>query len=478
MDNNTKLSECLSPAYPYVAGRMPGGPSRPVYSLTMSDGLITGVLGDVKVRRPRLLSPLREHLRDTMWFAPTAGLVGAMVLWAVAAEADEQIVAMLQHDGNYDAVRDLMGIAEDAKEVIKTIGSAMMTFIGVVFSISLVAVQMASGQFSPRVVRLYIRSRITKVTLTVFLATFLFSLMTLTSFDSESDPRLLMSVPLIESLLAMAMVFLSLLLFVAYVNGTLRMMRISFVIDRIARESFRVAVKHPTEGAMDDERLGPATARITHHGRAGVLRDVHIARVVRAARRHGVVLRLLPRIGDFVVPGTPVFTVHGGAAPPPRALRYTVSVGVERSFHQDLGFGLRQLSDIALRALSPAVNDPTTAVQALDRIVQFLASVVGYPLGALRHRDRRGGVRLVQPVPDWTALVDLGFAEIRGLAVGNPQVTRRMMAGLDDLLRLAPEERREPLLRHRELLAQAVERTVPEAADRAFALLPDRQGIG
>ncbi|MEU1146942.1 DUF2254 domain-containing protein [Streptomyces sp. NPDC005863] len=447
----------------------------------MSDGLITETaeaLGGMTARRPRMLSPLREHLRDTMWFAPTAGLVGAMLLWWVSAELDTQIVSSLRDDGDQDAIKDLMGIADDAKAVISTIGSAMMTFIGVVFSISLVAVQMASGQFSPRVVRLYVRSRITKITLTVFMATFLFSLMTLTSFDSEEDPRLLTSVPLIESVLSMLMVLLSLLLFVAYVNGTVRMMRIGFVIDRIARESFRVAVKQPTELPVDTAQLGPETAQVTHQGRAGVLRDVNIARAVRAARRQGVVLRLIPRIGDFVVPGTPVFTVHGGAAPARRSLAYTVSVGVERTFHQDLGFGLRQLSDIALRALSPAVNDPTTAVQALDRIVQFLASIVPYPLGALGHRDRRGALRLVQSVPDWTALVDLGFAEIRGCAVGNPQVTRRMLAGLDDLLSLAPEERREPLLRHRELLVQAVERSVPEAADRVFALLPDRQGIG
>ncbi len=481
MDNNTKVSECLSPAYPPVDRGMRGTRHHRAYSLTMSDGLITGMtgaLGEAKVRRPRLLSPLREHLRDTMWFAPTAGLVGAMLLWWVAAAVDTEIVRTLQDAGEYDSIKDLAGIADDAKTVISTIGSAMMTFIGVVFSISLVAVQMASGQFSPRVVRLYVRSRITKATLTVFMATFLFSLMTLTSFDGEPDPRLLTNVPLIESLLAMAMVFLSLLLFVAYVNGTVRMMRIGFVIDRIARESFRVAVKQPTDLPVDTEQLGPETARITHEGRAGVLRDVNIARAVRAARRQGVVLRLIPRIGDFVVPGTPVYTVHGGAAPSRRLLGHTVFVGVERTYHQDLGFGLRQLSDIALRALSPAVNDPTTAVQSLDRIVQFLASIAPYPLGALGHRDRRGDLRLVQSVPDWTALVDLGFAEIRGCAIGNPQVTRRMLAGLDDLLLLAPEERREPLLRHRELLAQAVERSVPEAADRTFALLPDRQGIG
>ncbi|MEW2526816.1 DUF2254 domain-containing protein [Streptomyces sp. NPDC047071] len=444
----------------------------------MSDGLLTGALGDVRVRRPRVLSPLREHLRDTMWFAPTAGLVGSLLLWWVTSEVDAQWVRFLQDHGEYDAIKDMNQLAEDTKVVISTIGSAMMTFIGVVFSISLVAVQMASGQFSPRVVRLYVRSRITKATLTVFLATFLFSLMTLTSFDSEKDPRLVTNVPLVEGLLALLMVLLSLLLFVAYVNGTLRMMRIGFVIDRIAREAFRVAAKHPAEGQVDDEGLGPETARITHEGQAGVLRDVHIARVVRAARRQGAVLRLLPRTGDFVVPGTPVFAVHGGPPPGRRALRYTVYVGVERTFHQDLGFGLRQLSDIALRALSPAVNDPTTAVQALDRIVQFLAVLAPHPLGALRHRDRRGAVRLIQPVPDWTDLVDLGLTEIRGCAPGNPQVTRRMLAGIDDLLLLAPEDRRTPLLRHRALLEQAVERVVPETADREFALLPDRQGIG
>ncbi|MGA4838635.1 DUF2254 domain-containing protein [Streptomyces sp. G45] len=435
-------------------------------------------MGDVRVRPPRMLSPLREHLRDTMWFAPTAGLVGALLLWWVAVEADATLVSVLRDDGDYDTLQDLMRVSEDAKAVISTIGSAMMTFIGVVFSISLVAVQMASGQFSPRVVRLYVRSRITKVTLAGFLATFLFSLMTLTSFDSEEDPRLVSNVPLVESVLAVLMVLLSLFLFVAYVNGTLRMMRVGFVIDRIAREAFRVAVKQPTEEEAAGEALGPETGRIAYQGRAGVLRDVNIARAVRVARRQGVVLRLLPRTGDFVVPGTPLFTVHGGPPPGRRALRYTVSVGVERTFHQDLGFGLRQLSDIALRALSPAVNDPTTAVQALDRIVQFLASVARHPLGTLRHRDRRGAVRLVQPVPGWPDLVDLGLAEIRALAPGNPQVTRRMLAGIDDLLLLVPEDRKAPLVRHRALLEQAVERQVPEAADRAFALLPDRQGIG
>lgn len=443
----------------------------------MGDWMATG--GPRARRRPRALSPLREHLRDTFWFAPTAAMVLVLVVWALAAELDTEIVEALQDQQDYDAVKDLLRFADDAKTVVTVVSSAMMTFIGVVFSISLVAVQMASGQFSPRVVRIFVRSRITKATFSVFLATFLLSLLVLTSYDGEPDPRLVTSVPLVQSIVTLLMVALSLLLFVMYVNQTLRLMRVGHVVARIAGESFRVVERMPAGPPADATGdLGPETARVAHQGRAGVLRDVNIARLVRAARQQGVVLRLIPRIGDFVVPGTPVLAVHGGSAPSRRALRYTVSVGVERTFHQDLGFGLRQLSDIALRALSPAVNDPTTAVQALDRIVQFLAALARRPLDTSLHRDRRGAVRLVQPVPGWTELVDLGFAEIRGCAAESPQVTRRMVAGLDDLLLAVPAERRAPLLRHRELLVQAVEQTVPEAADRAFALRPDRQGIG
>ncbi|GGY42193.1 DUF2254 domain-containing protein [Streptomyces djakartensis] len=443
----------------------------------MSDWIVTQ--SPPAGRRPRALSPFREHLRDTFWFAPTAAMVSVFVVWVAAQALDTAVVEALRENGDYETLAELQRFAQDAKAVVNVVSSAMMTFIGVVFSISLVAVQMASGQFTPRVVRLFVRSRITKATFAVFLATFVLTLLVLTAFDTADDPRDVATLPLVQSALTLCMVALSLLLFVLYVNTTLRLMRISHVIARIATESFRViASMPPPTGGQDAPGPGPVTAWVPHVGRAGVLRDVHVARLVRVARRHRVMLRLVPRIGDFVVPGTPVLAVHGGPAPPRGALRYTISVGVERTYHQDLGFGLRQLCDIALRALSPAINDPTTAVQALDRVVQFLAAVSRHPLDAARYRDRGGTVRLVQPVPGWTELVDLGFTEVRGCAVGNPQVSRRMLAGLDDLLLLVPPERQEPLRRHRELLRQAVDEAAPSPADRAFALRPDRQGIG
>ncbi|OCC13527.1 DUF2254 domain-containing protein [Streptomyces sp. PTY087I2] len=434
-------------------------------------------MSDRGYRRPRPLSPLREHLRDTFWFAPTAGFVSVFVLWLVASEVDDEIVAFLRREEAYDELETLISLAQDTKTIVTQISSAMLTFIGVVFSISLVAVQMASGQLTPRVVRIFVRSRISKATLTVFLATFLFSLLVLASYESETDPRRVISVPLVQSLLTLLLVGLSLLLFVIYVSSTLRLMQVGPVVDRIARDSFRVLRRVP-RGPQGDDDVGPETARVLYEGRAGVLRDVNTARLVRVARRQGVVLRLIPRIGDFVVPGTPMFAVHGGAVPPRHRLRSAASVSVERSLHQDLSFGLRQLTDIALRALSTSVNDPTTAVQCLDRIVQFLTVVVRLPLGTVHHRDRAGKVRLVQEGPGWEDLVDLAFEEIRWCVAGSPQVSRRLLAGLDDLLLLAPEERQKPLIRHRALLVEAVERSVPVAADREFALLPDRQGIG
>ncbi|MFC5173159.1 DUF2254 domain-containing protein [Streptomyces mutomycini] len=430
-------------------------------------------------RPPPALTSLRERLRDTFWFAPTAGLVCVFVLWWVLSDLDTRIVAHLKEEGAYAELGDLLSFAVDARTIVTTVSAAMMTFIGVVFSISLVAVQMASGQLTPRVVRIFVRSRISKLTLTVFLTTFAFSLLVLTSYEggAEPDPRRVTSAPLLQSLLTLGLVGLSLLLFVAYVSATLRLMQVGPVLDHITRESLRSLARQPG-GAADEQPPGTGAVHVAHQGRTGVLRDVAVARLVRAARRHGVVLRLVPRVGDFVVRGTPVLAVHGGAAPPPHSLGHTLSVGVERTLHQDPAFGLRQLADIALRALSPSVHDPTTAVQCLDRIVQFLSVAVRLPLATLHHRDRRGDVRLVQEVPGWTDLVDLAFEEIRWCAAASPQVTRRMLAGLDDLLLLAPEERREPLHRHRALLVEAVERTVPGAAGRAFALRPDRQGIG
>ncbi|MFG3259892.1 DUF2254 domain-containing protein [Streptomyces sp. NPDC048172] len=428
------------------------------------------------------MSPLREHLRDTFWFAPVIGLVGAVVLALVCALVDDVYVAELQREREYGELRDMIHFADTAKSIVAMIGSSVLTLVGVVFSISLVALQMVSSQWSQRVLRLYVRSRVTKGTFAAFLATFVFSLLVQLQYPESSDPQRVQSVPFVTIAVAFLLVILSLGLFIGYVNATMSLMRVSHVVDRISRDARRLLVLPARPYVI--ERVGERTATVVHRGRAGVLRDVHVARLVRVASAQGVVVHLLPRIGDFLVPGTPVIAVYGEWRRPGKrrwaewAFDTALSTGVERTFHQDLGFGLRQLVDIALRALSPAVNDPTTAVQCLDRVQQFLAEAADKPLGLLLHTDRAGAPRLVQDLPRWEDLVKLGFTEIRSVATRQPQVTRRLRAALEDLVELAPEERRAPLLRQRELLEHAMERDVPDVDEREFALTADRQGIG
>ncbi|WP_327683556.1 DUF2254 domain-containing protein [Kitasatospora sp. NBC_00458] len=427
--------------------------------------------------RYRPLSPLREHLRESFWFAPLLACVAALLLAGLTAELDEAAVSQsVAESGSAD---ELMRFNSAAKSVVSTVSSAMLTFIGVVFSISLVALQMGASQFSPRVLRLYVRSRLTKATFSACLATFLFALLVQFSYDDSTDPTQVTSVPVFSGVVAVLLVLLSMGLFVLYVQATMRLLRVPHVIDRVARESVDVLLQYrlmrpePAPPALPDDAF-----TLLHEGRSGVLRDVNIGRLLRVARKHGAVLHLVPRIGDFIAPGTPVVRVACARPPRPHRIARALNVGVDRTMHQDLSFGFRQLVDIAIRALSPAVNDPTTAVQSIDRIHQLLAMLVHESFGDLCFRDRQGAVRLVEPVPDWQCMVDLAFTEVRLCGAGHPQVTRRLAAALDDLLRITPPDRRPELLEQRALLDRAVAEQLTDPEVRAFALRPDRQGIG
>ncbi|WP_327074848.1 DUF2254 domain-containing protein [Kitasatospora purpeofusca] len=426
--------------------------------------------------RYRPLSPLREHLRESFWFAPLLACVAAVLLAGLTAELDEAVVS--QSVADTGSVDELLRFNSAAKSVVSTVSSAMLTFIGVVFSISLVALQMAASQFSPRVLRLYVRSWLTKAAFSVCLATFLFALLVQFSYDDSTDPAKLTSVPVFSSVVAVLLVVLSLGLFVLYVQSTMRLLRVPHVIDRVANESMAVLLQYRLMPAEPAPPAPPEAYTLLHEGRSGVLRDVNIGRLLRIARKHDAVLHLVPRIGDFIAPGTPIVRVAGERPPRSRRIAQALNVGVDRTMHQDLSFGFRQLVDIAIRALSPAVNDPTTAVQAVDRIHQLLATLLHESFGDLCHRDRNGAVRLVEPVPGWSSIVDLAFTEIRLCGAGHPQVTRRLTAALDDLLRIAPDRRRPELLEQQVLLVRAVTQEQADPEVRAFALRPDRQGIG
>ncbi|KJY39042.1 DUF2254 domain-containing protein [Streptomyces katrae] len=440
------------------------------------------------VRRRRGVFPrLRKRMRNSFLFVPFAGLLIGWVLAAVVVRADSLIHDL---DARWTGV-DLSGLwflrtAADfgsaARTAVAAVSSAMLTFIGVVFSITLVALQMAAGRFSPRVLRIYVESRVTKLTLGTFLCTFLYTLRVQKEYGSAGEGSDVV-VPYLGSSLTMGFLLLSLALFVVYVHSTIRLMRVTYVMDRVCQESLRLIRDSagPARAAAGDagERgADPGGTTVGHVWRPGVLQAVDVPRLVALAARDGLVVHLVPRIGDYLVPHAPLFRVTGGPAPSDADLQAALELGVERTTEQDLAFGIRQLADIASRALSPAVNDPTTAVQALDRIQVLLTALARQPLGRAYHRDADGAVRLVETLPSWPELLDLGLTEVRDYGIGSVQVTRRIAACLDDLERLAPPDRREPVRRHRDLLEEAVHTTAATPQRAAFALQPDRQGIG
>jgi uncharacterized membrane protein len=195
------------------------------------------------------------------------------------------------------------------------------------------------------------------------------------------------------------------------------------------------------------------------------------------AVRYDAVIQLVPAIGDHVPAGGTLLNVYGSRELPERRLRRAVLLGDERTIDDDPAFAIRMLVDVAIKALSPAVNDPTTAVQSLDRIEDLLRYASSKHLSTGTVTDRHGAVRLVYPTPTWEDLVELALDEIRAFGAGQYQVARRLRALLDALIADLPERRHPPLAEQGTLLDDAVASAIPQN-QRAAALVPDRQGIG
>ncbi len=415
-----------------------------------------------------------ERLRDSFWPVPALLLAAGVALAAVTANA-----ARLGIPAGLRA-----GPAAGPGEVTSVLGiiaSSTLTFLGVVFTLTLVALQLASSQVSPRVVRMFVRSSVTKLAFGILLAAFSYSVafLVLEGGRHAADSSGLA--------VAMALVTASLIVFLGYVAATMRLLQVAWVITRVAEET-RASIRRNIPAA---DRCAPASGPVlgtrpllvSLAGRRpfGVLAGVDRARLVELARRHGCVLELLVRTGEYVPTGGAIVAVHpdapgpDGAArpagPPAAAIRAGLSLYRARTVYQDPAFGFRQLVDIAIQALSPAVNQPTTAVQVIDRLEDLLLRAARRAERTGRYADHAGRVRLIEPVLSWAGLLDLAFTEITACGAGSVQVTRRLLAACDALAASVPAARRPAVTARRAaLLAQSAQAGVPQAGLRADAL--------
>ncbi|MCC6211911.1 MAG: DUF2254 domain-containing protein, partial [Burkholderiales bacterium] len=225
-------------------------------------------------------------------------------------------------------------------------------------------------------------------------------------------------------------------------------------------------------------KRGMPDRTLAHLGQSKVLLAVNLEALVREARRAGVVIELVPQVGDFVAKSEPLFWIHGGGAVDEEMLRSLAAFGTERTMEQDPMFSFRILVDIAAKALSPAINDPTTAVLAIDQLQRLLRFVGLRDLRAEEISDDTGAVRAVVRTPNWEDYVHIAFREIRLFGAGNLQVPRRLGAMIENLVQTLPEHRHAALRTELELLDRALVKQYPFPEDLALARTPDPQGIG
>lgn len=387
--------------------------------------------------------------RTSLWFVPAVMTAGAAVLALVLVRLEQGGVLMAVPDDHWL----LGGGAEGARGVLSAIAGGLITVTGVVFSVTIVALQLASSQFTPRVLRHFTADRTNRVVLGVLIGTFTYTVLVLRVVRSEfSDydafvPRIAVSV-------AVLLVLVSIGFLIAFINHAARSIDVAVILDRVARESvdqverlFPVQVGEPEAAPVaEGDAMASAPARVAAL-EAGYLQAVDGNSLLKLDAGGPLVIRMEKRVGTFILPGETLALVWPPAAAGEEireAVHRAFVIGPERTASQDVEFGMVEMSDIAVKALSPGINDPTTAFLCIDRLSQVLA--------ALARRDppseQRGGdgrVRFIAVHTPFERAVGLSFDQIRHYGQGNPAVLKKLLDAVTTLSALAPLDRRRPL---------------------------------
>ncbi len=412
------------------------------------------------MRRYRIVHALAERL----WIIPSLGLLAGIVLSLVT-------VAIDRRNENALVSQSIVGNATDAQEILTTIATAVVTLTSMVLTVTLVAVQLAMGQFSPRIVRALLSDRGDQFAVAVLGGTFTFAVFSLRAVDTGPGGE---AVPGVTVLTALALAAASAFALFVFVHHAGQQLRVGALVDLVGDElRGQLARRFPPAPGMREETsvlLSRHAGNVVHYDRDALVAE---------ARRAGCTLELVPMMGDFVTRGAPLVRVQGDGARLDRdRVRRLIVLDDERTHGDDPAYGFRKLVDVAQRALGTSSNDATTAVQVINRLHDCLRQIADRPLPNGHVRDEDDELRLIEPVLDWDGYVRLAFDEIRLAAGGFPQVTRRLEAALADLKTVAPAERQPALDRQLRLLARGVVRALEDEDDRRAALVADAQGIG
>lgn len=403
------------------------------------------LLGQRRLR----LARIRTYLQTSLWVIPALTLSLAAVLSLSTTSIDRNV------DTSGILPLEIVSDVESARGILSLISSWMLSFIGLAFTMTIVVLQLASGQFSPRVLGTLLRDRYSQYAMGTFIGTFAYAFLVLREVGTGATPEF---VPAVSLAVTFGLVLVSLGVFIRYVNHVAQSIRAGSVIFTVADATRSVVDElYPRTPHVPDRGEDWRPYRIIPAPTGGTLKSYDIDSLVALARDAGTVIEIMLRVGDFVPRGAPLVRVAGRTGDVRSAdLLPQISIGRERTMQQDPAFGFRQLVDIASRALSPGVNDPTTAVQVIDQLHDLLRDMLHREFPDGFHHDVDGVVRLVVPPASWEAYLALATEEIRHYGADSMQVERRLREMLMDLHSAAPGELRPAIERELGLLDAAV----------------------
>jgi uncharacterized membrane protein len=423
-----------------------------------------------------MMTKLRHYLqqiRSSFWFVPAVIVLGAVVLAAVLiavdATADLNVVErwpLLFGTG-----------AAGARSLLGAVAGSMITVAGVVFSITLVALSLTSSQYTPRVIRIFMRDRFNQVVLGVFVGIFAYCLVVLRAIRGGDEGGF---VPSLAVMAGLILAFVGIAFLIHFIHHIAMSIQASSIIATTARETIAAVDRlfpEELDGDEDEEADDSRWKSLMKQPwfdvparRTGSIENVDTDALLDAARKCSTILRMERGIGEFVIEGAPIVSVidPGGLDDETTAeINAAYVIGRQRMVETDAGFGIRQIVDIAMKALSPGINDTTTAVMCVDYLAAILVRLAARRI-AVSHRLDRGKLRVIARGPSFERLVAEAFDQIRQNAAGNVAIMSRMLDALQTVAGLTASPNRRRMLReHVQWIAELAERTIESPRDRA-----------
>ncbi len=442
---------------------------------------------------------LKSYLTTALWTVPFFALVAGRLVKFLA----EMLGTWMVGQGFYDLETGFLAMdAAEANAFLDRTFTMNLSFLVFTFGSLLVAIQVAGGQYTPRIIATtLLRDNVIRWITGLFIFALIWANRTMVQVTADLVPQF-------QIFLSAVLSVVSLIAFLLLIDYSAKLLRPVSLVASVGRHGLAVIedlYRRPTDGAesvvapaekqgwrlsrllsnkpdfaaQTSRRRGPPERTIHYLGDSGIVLALNVKLLVETARTTACLIEFVPQIGDFVAHGDPLFHVYGNAAAvDERSLRTLVAFGSERTMEQDPMFAFRILVDIALKALSKAINDPTTAVLAIDQLHRLLRLVGLRSLHGEEILDAQGSARLIFRTPNWEDFVHIAFREIRQCGAGSLQIARRLRAMIENLTATLPPHRHGALLAELALLDRAVSREHPFAEDVALARIGDAQGLG